>query len=80
MIRTSRLPSSMAALHNISRVCLIFTATILPIRDCENVFYYWLEVQLAYLVDFAQYLLWFAPHITFLHSKRVVHSLELLFS
>ena len=33
-------------------------------------FYYWLEVQLAYFVNFA--------HIT--HSKRVVHSLELLFS
>ena len=35
-------------------------------------FYYWLEVQLAYFVNFA--------HITFPHSKRVVHSLELLFS
>ena len=29
-------------------------------------FYYWLEVQLAYFVNFA--------HITFLHSKRVIRS------
>ena len=30
---------------------------------------YKLEVQLAYLVDFAQFLSWCAPHFTFLHSK-----------
>ena len=46
--------------------------TVLPIRDSKIGFYYWLEVQLAYFVDFA--------HITFPHSKRVVHSMELLFS
>ena len=28
-----------------------------------------LEVQLARLVDFSQFLLWFAPNFTFLHSK-----------
>ena len=42
--------------------------------------YHWLEVQLAYLVDFAQFLLRFARHFTFLHSKLVLHSLESLFT
>ena len=42
--------------------------------------YYWLEVQLAYLVDFAQFLLRFTRHFTFLHSKLVLHSLESLFT
>ena len=31
--------------------------------------YYRLEVELAYLVDFVQFLLWFALHFTFLHSE-----------
>ena len=31
--------------------------------------YYQPEVHLAYLVDFAQFLIWFAPHFTFLQSK-----------
>ena len=39
-----------------------------------------LEVQFAYLVNFAQFLLRFAPHLTFLHSKLVLHSLESLFT
>ena len=38
--------------------------------------YYRLEVQLAYLVDFARFLLRFAPHLTFLYSKLGLHSLE----
>ena len=42
--------------------------------------YYRREVQLAYLVDFAQFLLRFAPHLTFLHSKLVLHSQESLFT
>ena len=37
MTRSSRLPSSMATLHNTSRVNLIFTK-VLPIRDSEKVF------------------------------------------
>ena len=39
MLRISCLPSSMAALHNISRVSLIFT-TVLLIRNSEKMFYY----------------------------------------
>ena len=39
-----------------------------------------LEVQLAYFVEFAQFLLRFAPRLTFLHSKLVLHSLESLFT
>ena len=42
--------------------------------------YYRLEVQVAYLVEFAQILQWFAPHFTFLHSILVLHFLESLFS
>ena len=45
--------------------------------------YYRLEVQLAYLVYFAQMLLRFASHFIFLHSKLVLHSffsLTLMFS
>ena len=37
IIRSSRSPSSLAAQHNVSRVCLILT-TVLPIRDSEKVF------------------------------------------
>ena len=66
MLRISCLPSSMAALHNISRVSLIFT-TVLLILNSEKMFYYWLEVKFAYLVDFCPiFFLWFAPHFTFL--------------
>ena len=42
--------------------------------------YYRLEVQLAYLVHFAQFLLRFPPHLTFLHSKLILHSLEKFFT
>ena len=42
--------------------------------------YYQLEVQLAHLVDFAQFLTWFASHFTFLHSKLVLYLFESLFS
>ena len=42
--------------------------------------YYRLEVQVVYLVEFAQILQWFAPHFTFLHSILVLHFLESLFS
>ena len=42
--------------------------------------YYRLEVQLAYLVDFAQFLWEFAAHFTFLHSKLVLHSFKSPFS
>ena len=41
---------------------------------------YKIEVQLAYLVNFAQCLLRFARHFTLLHSKLVFHSLESLFT
>ena len=37
--------------------------------------YHRLQVELAYLVDFVQFLLWFAPHFTFLHSKLQPHTL-----
>ena len=36
--------------------------------------YYRLEVQLAYLVDFARFLPRFASHFTSLHSKLFLHS------
>ena len=42
--------------------------------------YYRLELQPAYLDDFVQSLLRFAPHLTFLHSKLVLYSLESLFT
>ena len=42
--------------------------------------YYRLEVQLAYLVSFAQFLLRFSSHFTFLHSKSILISWESLFS
>ena len=42
--------------------------------------YYQLEIQLECLVDFAQFLIQFASHFTFLHSKLVLHSFESLFS
>ena len=37
--------------------------------------YYRLEVELAYLVDFVQFLLWFALHFTFLHSELQPYTL-----
>ena len=42
--------------------------------------YYWLEVQLVYLIDFAQFLLRFARHFTFLYCNLVFHSLESIFT
>ena len=39
-----------------------------------------LEVQLAYLVDFAQFLKQFVSQYIFLHSKLVLHCFESLFS
>ena len=45
-------------------------------QDLKGVrIYYRLKVQLEYLVDFAQFLLWLAPHFTFVHSKLQPYTL-----
>ena len=73
MLRISCLPSSMAALHNISRVSLIFT-TVLLIRNSEKMFYYWLEVKFAYLVDFCPIFFYGLLHILLFYLYIQTHS------
>ena len=51
-------------------IYLFLFVLYLQLVGSEGAFkYYQLEVQLAYLVNFTQFLLWFAPHLTLLHSK-----------